>query len=471
MVQAHRSSVAASNCLPSSIFIVAVALMWLTNVDGFGVTTTWTLPLARRGLTRGVGGGCRVGVRRRESDAISMQQRPDGNRRAGTRSRPDTLTAMQMTMTKSKRPGGGAGSGRDRMPEFFEQVLIVVAGAVIGGVTGLTVMLFKSGIAATREFTYQGGYSDFVDYFQRAIGKAGLVPGGIPSTINLEFVMYPLLGGIVTSLLLFATRTGTKGDFGPALSGQLEELQRGRPVSLPRFVARETAAIAALGTGCSLGPEGPSVEIGITISRVASDLLSLDGSLRKVLAAAGAAAGVSAGFNAPLTGVVFALEILLPSLNAAEIANAKRYALSQRKAALLSAAAKNLPAKTTVAAARDLSVNGRGREEMMVEPAGEEVAIERLAVSKATAGAVLTASAISCLIARSGIVNVASERFTVANYELVNAFVELPFYMTLGILTGIDTSAMHCNTLHETATYCNTLQHTATPCNIPPMRP
>jgi len=357
------------------------------------------------------------------------------------------------------------------MPDFFEQVLIVVAGAVIGGVTGLTVMLFKSSIAATREFTYQGGYSDFVDYFQRAIGEAGLVPGGIPSAINLEFFMYPLLGGIVTSLLLFATRTGTKGDFGPALSGQLEELQRGRPVSLPRFVARESAAIAALGTGCSLGPEGPSVEIGITISRVVSDLLSLDGSLRKVLAAAGAAAGVSAGFNAPLTGVVFALEILLPSLNVAEIANAKRYALSQRKAALLSAAAKNSPPKTNVAAAGDLSVGGRGGEEMMVEPAGEEVAIERLAVSKATAGAVLTASAISCLIARSGIVDVASERFTVANYELVNAFVELPFYMTLGILTGIDTSATHCNTLHETATYCNTLQHTATPRNIPPMRP
>jgi len=45
-------------------------------------------------------------------------------------------------------------------------------------------------------------------------------------------------------------------------------------------------------------------------------------------------------------------------------------------------------------------------------------------------------AAISCLCVRSGIIPFSSERFTVANAALTNTFLELPFYMTLGIMTG-----------------------------------
>ena len=98
----------------------------------------------------------------------------------------------------------------------------------------------------------------------------------------------------------------------------------------PSCHLRKTAAsVATLGTGSSLGPEGPSVEVGMTMSRLIMNafppieyLLEKPGErLRnaneaemiqrgRLLLSCGAAAGVSAGFNAPIAGVFFALEIV-----------------------------------------------------------------------------------------------------------------------------------------------------------------
>ena len=53
--------------------------------------------------------------------------------------------------------------------------------------------------------------------------------------------------------------------------------------------------------------QGPSVEIGLACSRVVSANMNTE--QRRQLLVAGAAAGVAAGFNAPISGVFFALEI------------------------------------------------------------------------------------------------------------------------------------------------------------------
>lgn len=72
---------------------------------------------------------------------------------------------------------------------------------------------------------------------------------------------------------------------------------------------RLLGAVTTLGSGCSLGPEGPSVEIGATWSRVFADPKSPTSTREKHhLFLAGTAAGVAAGFGAPIAGVFFALE-------------------------------------------------------------------------------------------------------------------------------------------------------------------
>jgi len=102
-----------------------------------------------------------------------------------------------------------------------------------------------------------------------------------------------------------------------------------------KTVLKTVAAVVTLGTGASLGPEGPSVEIGAAVSsgvgRVASFFeLKAFGDERKNnngnssgnsninnsvgdvgLLAAGAAAGLSAGFGAPIAGLFFGFESVL----------------------------------------------------------------------------------------------------------------------------------------------------------------
>ena len=66
-----------------------------------------------------------------------------------------------------------------------------------------------------------------------------------------------------------------------------------------------------IGTGGSVGREGPIVQIGSSLGSMAGQWFGLSPRYVKVLVAAGAAAGISATFNAPIAGVLFASEIIL----------------------------------------------------------------------------------------------------------------------------------------------------------------
>ncbi len=73
------------------------------------------------------------------------------------------------------------------------------------------------------------------------------------------------------------------------------------------------ASGVCIGTGGSIGREGPIVQIGSSLGSMAGQIFRLSPRNIKVLVAAGAAAGISATFNAPLAGVIFASEIILGS--------------------------------------------------------------------------------------------------------------------------------------------------------------
>jgi chloride channel protein, CIC family len=78
------------------------------------------------------------------------------------------------------------------------------------------------------------------------------------------------------------------------------------------FLAKVGAAVATVGLGGAAGLEGPSLYVGSSLGAVVSERLRRFGftpdGLRALLVA-GAAAGISAVFKAPLTGLIFALEM------------------------------------------------------------------------------------------------------------------------------------------------------------------
>lgn len=93
----------------------------------------------------------------------------------------------------------------------------------------------------------------------------------------------------------------------------LEAYHRGRTdTRVGSFVAKVAAAVATLGFGGAAGLEGPSLYVGSSLGAVAANRLrrmGLNHDGLKALLVAGAAAGISAVFKAPLTGLVFALEM------------------------------------------------------------------------------------------------------------------------------------------------------------------
>jgi CIC family chloride channel protein len=76
-------------------------------------------------------------------------------------------------------------------------------------------------------------------------------------------------------------------------------------------VVKSLASALCIGSGGSVGREGPIVQIGSALGSVAGQALRLPESQLRLLVACGAAGGISATFNAPIAGVFFALELIL----------------------------------------------------------------------------------------------------------------------------------------------------------------
>ncbi len=79
---------------------------------------------------------------------------------------------------------------------------------------------------------------------------------------------------------------------------------------LKELILKFIGGILSIGCGLSLGREGPSVQMGATVGLGFSRLFKRFHLEEKYLVTAGASAGLAAAFNAPLAGVIFALEEL-----------------------------------------------------------------------------------------------------------------------------------------------------------------
>jgi chloride channel protein, CIC family len=85
-----------------------------------------------------------------------------------------------------------------------------------------------------------------------------------------------------------------------------------RPVSI---IAKAITAALTIGSGGSVGREGPIVQICAGLGSLARFKGQDAALVRGILVSAGAAAGIAATFNAPLGGLLFAVELMLPIVN------------------------------------------------------------------------------------------------------------------------------------------------------------
>jgi CIC family chloride channel protein len=130
----------------------------------------------------------------------------------------------------------------------------------------------------------------------------------------MELVLVPTLGALLVGLWVTYVAPEPSGS-GVVRTMETLALRGGR------FRARVPAAglaatSVALGTGASGGREGPIVLIGGSIGSVLGQLTAVDSERMRALIGAGAAAGIGASFNAPIGGMLFAVELILGGLRA-----------------------------------------------------------------------------------------------------------------------------------------------------------
>jgi CIC family chloride channel protein len=137
-------------------------------------------------------------------------------------------------------------------------------------------------------------------------------------TAALQYGAWFALLAVIPALGLFAVSWFTR-TFAPEAQGHgvpevITAVARHDGVIRPHVaLVKILASGFCIGTGGSIGREGPIVQIGSALGSTAGQWFKLSPRKIKVLVAAGAAAGISATFNAPLAGVMFASEIILGS--------------------------------------------------------------------------------------------------------------------------------------------------------------
>ena len=135
----------------------------------------------------------------------------------------------------------------------------------------------------------------------------------VPSWFGLDFplhlILMPALGGLIVGPLVYYFAREAKGHGVPEV---MEALELRGGVIRPRVVlVKALASSVCIGTGGSVGREGPIAQIGSAIGSVVGQFLKLPKERIRTLVACGAAGGVAATFNAPIAGAIFALEVLL----------------------------------------------------------------------------------------------------------------------------------------------------------------
>lgn len=179
---------------------------------------------------------------------------------------------------------------------------LMIEGIIVGISAGLIVVFFRIAL-------------EHAEIIRRQIYH---FIGLSPARILLLFLGLTIVACILGYIVKAEPLTGGSGI--PQVKGQLagQLFVSWEKVILWKFIG----GVLAIGAGLSLGREGPSVQLGGAAGHGLGSLLRRSRLETKYLVTCGASAGLAAAFNAPLAGVIFALEELHKSFSPVILASA-----------------------------------------------------------------------------------------------------------------------------------------------------
>ncbi len=189
-----------------------------------------------------------------------------------------------------------------------EYVLFSIYAILTGAVVGLAAVLFHEAIIFITHLSFSS----------------------IPKYL---YFLVPAFGMLVLSFMTYlAPDTAKKKGVSEVIKAVA---LRGGYIPFRTTLFHFIAPVLCIGTGNTVGPEGPVAQLGGGLSSKIGSLFGLSDARRRIFTAAGAGAVISAVFNSPLGGIFFALEIVLlndfqtPTFSALVLASVTASAISR----------------------------------------------------------------------------------------------------------------------------------------------
>ena len=171
-----------------------------------------------------------------------------------------------------------------RSSAFHEERFFLLLSVFIGIYAGLAVVCFRIAIEWTR-----------LTLFGPVMGASGL-----------RLLLVPAVAGIVIAVLVMHVFPFVRGS-GVNQTKAALYIYNGY-IPFRTAIGKFVCSALAIGSGFSLGPEDPSLQIGATMASALGRRLRLSREKLRLIAPVGAAAGLAAAFNAPISAVLFVIE-------------------------------------------------------------------------------------------------------------------------------------------------------------------
>ena len=215
---------------------------------------------------------------------------PNILRKAGAR-----LDSMSMSISPTKRTTDSM-SLHSRMSQHVpESIVILLYALAVGIVAGFGAVGFRK-LIRLFEYVFFGNVIHLFGF----MGKASVL-------------LLPTIGLIMVTYIVKLWAPEAKGHGVPEV---MEAITEKKSIIRPRVVVIKAVASAlTIGTGGSVGREGPIVQIGSAFGSVLGQFMGLPERYLRLLVACGAGGGIAATFNAPMGGVMFGTEVILGSFS------------------------------------------------------------------------------------------------------------------------------------------------------------
>jgi CIC family chloride channel protein len=198
-----------------------------------------------------------------------------------------------------------ASSGKviDDEKRSLSLLYLSILALLLGIVTGLGAVLFRDLINVLHNVFFAGQLALRYDANEFTA----------PSRWGPFIILAPVVGGVIVTFLVSNFAPEAKGHGVPEVMDAIYYKEGViRPIVA---LVKSLASAFAIGSGSSVGREGPIIQIGSALGSTLGQIVSMPQGQRIALVAAGAGAGIAATFNTPIGGVMFAIELMMPEVS------------------------------------------------------------------------------------------------------------------------------------------------------------